>query len=83
MIAMRPLGGSGETRRRNVELSDEQRSQLGVETWAQALLSWALADGRIDAVIPATLRPERVRENAHVASFTPDQRALVEELAGV
>jgi len=83
VIAMRPLGGSGETRRRNVELSDEQRSQLGVETWAQALLSWALADGRIDAVIPATLRPERVRENAHVASFTPDQRALVEELAGV
>src|SRR5437763_1930568 len=51
VIAMRPLGGSGEDRRRRVELSDEQRAELGVETWAQALLSWALADERIDSVI--------------------------------
>ncbi len=81
VIAMRPLGGSGETRRRRVELTDEQRAELGVETWAQALLSWALADERIDVVIPATSKPERARENAKVVAFTPEQRALVERLA--
>jgi diketogulonate reductase-like aldo/keto reductase len=83
VIAMRPLGGSGENRRRRVELTDEQRSELGVDTWAQALLSWALGDERIDSVIPATSKPERTTENAHVVDFTPDQRALVEELAGL
>lgn len=81
VIAMRPLGGSGESRRRRVELSDAQRDELGVETWAQALLSWALGDERIDVVIPATSKPERARENARVARFTPEQRALVERLA--
>jgi diketogulonate reductase-like aldo/keto reductase len=81
VIAMRPLGGSGEDRRRRVELTEEEREALGVETWAQALLSWALADERIDVVIPATSRPERARENAHVVPFTPEQRALVEQLA--
>jgi diketogulonate reductase-like aldo/keto reductase len=81
VIAMRPLGGSGESRRRVVELTDEQREALGVETWAQALLSWALADERIDVVIPATSKPERARENAHVVRLTLEQRALVERLA--
>ena len=81
VIAMRPLGGSGENRRRRVELTEEQRSDLGVDTWAQALLSWALADERIDSVIPATSKPERTTQNARVVAFTPDQRALVEELA--
>lgn len=81
VIAMRPLGGSDKNRRRRVELTDEQRAELGVDTWPQALLSWALADERVDSVIPATSRPERTRENAHVVAFTPDQRALVERLA--
>ena len=81
VIAMRPLGGSGESRRRRVELTDAQREELGVQTWAQALLSWALGDERIDVVIPATSRPERARENARVAPFSPEQRALVERLA--
>lgn len=81
VIAMRPLGGSGEDRRRRVELSDGDREQLGVDTWAQALLSWALADPRIDSVIPATSRAERARENTHVVAFDDEQRALVERLA--
>lgn len=81
VIAMRPLGGSGETRRQGVELTDEQRAELGVETWAQALLSWALADERIDVVIPATSKPGRARENAQVVAFSAEQRALVERLA--
>jgi diketogulonate reductase-like aldo/keto reductase len=83
VIAMRPLGGSGESRRRRVELTESQRGELGADTWAQALLSWALADRRIDLVIPATSRPERARENTRVADLDSQQRALVERVAGV
>jgi diketogulonate reductase-like aldo/keto reductase len=84
VIAMRPLGGSGEHRRRRVELSAEQQTELGVESWAEALLKWALGDERIDSVIPATKSPERARANARAGEgprFTPEQRALVERLA--
>ena len=84
VIAMRPLGGSGEDRRRRIELTDAQKSELGVASWAEALLNWALGDERIDAVIPATKSPERARSNARageVPRFTPEQRALVERLA--
>lgn len=84
VIAMRPLGGSGEDRRRRIELTDAQRSELGVESWAEALLKWALGDERIDSVIPATKSPERARANARAGEgprFTPEQRGLVERLA--
>jgi diketogulonate reductase-like aldo/keto reductase len=84
VIAMRPLGGSGEDRRRRVELTDEQKSELGVESWAEALLKWALGDERIDSVIPATKSPEWARSNARAGErprFTAEQRALVEQLA--
>src|SRR5947208_4180711 len=33
VIAMRPLGGSGENRRRRIELTAAQREELGVESW--------------------------------------------------
>jgi diketogulonate reductase-like aldo/keto reductase len=84
VIAMRPLGGSGEDRRRRVELTDAQKAGLGVESWTEALLKWALGDERIDSVIPATRSPERARANARAGEgprFTPEQRALVERLA--
>jgi diketogulonate reductase-like aldo/keto reductase len=81
VIAMRPLGGSGEDRRRRVELTDADRERLGVETWAQALLGWALGDPRIDSVIPATSKPERAAANARVPVLDGDQRAYVESLA--
>jgi hypothetical protein len=47
-------------------------------------LRWALADARIDSVIPATSDPSRAIGNARAgagARFTADQRALVEQLA--
>jgi diketogulonate reductase-like aldo/keto reductase len=81
VIAMRPLGGEGEDRRRRLELSEADKERLGVETWAQALLGWALADERIDAVIPATSKPERAAANARVPSLDADQRGYVEALA--
>ncbi|MCE2397140.1 aldo/keto reductase [Candidatus Poribacteria bacterium] len=48
----------------------------GIETWAQALLAWILADMRISVVIPATSKPERIRENAAVGTLL----ALPQEL---
>ena len=81
VIVMRPLAEGALVRRR---VDPAALRELGVETWAQALLKWALSDERVDLVIPATRRPERTRENARAGEppwFTLEQRALVEELA--
>jgi len=86
VIVMRPLGGSEGVRLRRAPPAGEldPLHELGVETWTQALLKWALSDSRVDLVIPATSRPERVVENAGAGSppwFPPEARALVERLA--
>jgi diketogulonate reductase-like aldo/keto reductase len=81
VIVMRPLG-QGTLVRRSVP--KEALAQLGVESWAQALLKWALSDERVDVVIPATRDPEHVRENAAAGDppwFDAEQRRLVERLA--
>jgi diketogulonate reductase-like aldo/keto reductase len=81
VIVMRPLA-EGALVRRSVEPAALR--ELGVETWAQALLKWALSDERVDLVIPATSKAGRTAENAAAGEppwFTPEQRALVEELA--
>jgi diketogulonate reductase-like aldo/keto reductase len=84
VIVMQPLAAGGlldvDPSRRELE----PLRAFGVETWPQALLKWALSDERVDVVIPATRRPERVRENAAAGSppwFGPDERRLVERLA--
>ena len=87
VIVMRPLGGarSSELRRLPSPGALEPLRPFGVETWPQALLKWCLADPRVDLVIPATSKPERAVENAAAgggSSFGPDERRLVEELAG-
>jgi diketogulonate reductase-like aldo/keto reductase len=84
VIAMRPLGGAGSGLA-GKRVPEDALRELGVETWAQALLVWALSDERVDLVIPATKRPERARENAAAGSHAPfddSQRRLVERLAG-
>ena len=81
VMVMRPLAGGALARRR---VDPAVLRELGVETWPQALLKWALSDDRVDLVIPATRRPERARENALAGEppwLSPDQRTLVEELA--
>jgi diketogulonate reductase-like aldo/keto reductase len=81
VIVMRPLAEGALVRR---QVDPAALAELGVETWAQALLKWALSDERVDVVIPATRRPERARENARAGEppwFSPEERALVEELA--
>jgi diketogulonate reductase-like aldo/keto reductase len=58
--------------------------ELGVASWPEALLRWVLSDERVDAVIPATARPEHAAANARAGEppwLTAEQRALVEELA--
>jgi len=86
VIVMRPLGGSdGLSLRREPPARElEPLRAYGIETWAQALLKWALSDPRVDLVIPATTRPERVAENAAAGAppwLTPEERERVERLA--
>jgi diketogulonate reductase-like aldo/keto reductase len=80
VIVMRPLAEGALAKKR---VDPKALAELGVETWPQALLKWALSDERVDVVIPATSKPERTAENARAGEppwFTPEQRALVEEL---
>jgi aryl-alcohol dehydrogenase-like predicted oxidoreductase len=82
VVVMRPLGGGGLVR---LSPSEDELAELGVDTWAQALLKWALADPRVHLLIPATSKPERARENAAAGSGLPldeDQRRLVERISG-
>jgi diketogulonate reductase-like aldo/keto reductase len=79
VIVMRPFA-EGELMR---DVDPAVLRELGVETWAQALLKWVLSDERVDAVIPATSKPERAASNARAGEppfFDAEQRALVEEL---
>jgi diketogulonate reductase-like aldo/keto reductase len=81
VIVMRPLGEGALVRR---SVPQDVLAQLGVESWAEALLKWALSDGRVDVVIPATRNPEHVRENAAAGNspwLDAEQRRLVERLA--
>jgi diketogulonate reductase-like aldo/keto reductase len=85
VIVMRPLGAGALARRPPPPDALGALRPFGVETWAQALLKWALSDSRVDVVIPATSRPARARENAVAGAppwFGHEERALVERLAG-
>jgi diketogulonate reductase-like aldo/keto reductase len=85
VVVMRPLG-QGELLRRPPSAAElRPLAEFGVETWAQALLKWALSDDRIDLVIPATSSPAHVVENASAGSppwLGREERVYVERLAG-
>jgi len=81
VIAMRPLGEGALVRRPPPRA---ELDRLGVESWPEALLKWALSDTRVDVVIPATRSPEHARANARAGEppwFGNEERHLVEELA--
>jgi aryl-alcohol dehydrogenase-like predicted oxidoreductase len=65
-------------------LSPAQVEELGVTTWAQAVLRWIASDPRVSTVLTATQQEDHLRENAGAGDppfFTPDQRALVVRIA--
>lgn len=86
VLVMRPFGGTGAPLVRR-DPGDDALAPLrpyGVETWAQALLKWALSDPRVDVVLPATSRSERAAENARAGSppwLPAAERELVERFA--
>ena len=85
VVVMRPLGGGGLVTRPPDDAELEPLRAFGVETWGQALLKWVLSDRRCHVAIPATSRPERVRENAAAGAppwFDEEARAHVARLAG-
>jgi aryl-alcohol dehydrogenase-like predicted oxidoreductase len=82
VIVMRPFASGPLVRRSPPDLGPLR--EFGIGTWPQALLKWALSDPRVDLVIPATSKPERVGENAAAGSppwFGREEREYVERLA--
>lgn len=80
VIVMRPLGAGGLLGR---AVPAGVLTELGVDSWPEALLKWALSDERVDVVIPASRNPERVRANAAAGSppwFDAEHRELVERV---
>jgi aryl-alcohol dehydrogenase-like predicted oxidoreductase len=83
VLVMRPLGGGGLVRKSPSPDKLERLARFGVRTWPQALLKWILSDPRVHSVIPATSRPERMRENAEAGAgpwFDADTREYVSRL---
>jgi diketogulonate reductase-like aldo/keto reductase len=86
VIVMRPLGRGSLVRRNPSSEELKPLVGLGVRSWPQALLKWALSDERVDCVIPATRDSAHARENAAAGEppwLGPDERRLVERLAAV
>jgi diketogulonate reductase-like aldo/keto reductase len=84
VIVMRPLGD--KSRLPNPPPAEELAPlrELGISTWPQALIKWALSDERIDVVIPASRNPDHVRENAAAGNppwLGDEERRLIERLA--
>ena len=80
VIVMRPLGEGALARKRVSRDVLAPLAPFGVETWAQALLKFILSDPRVSCVIPATSRPERMRENARAGEppwFGAEEREYV------
>lgn len=84
VVVMRPFGEGSLMRRIPEAKALAPLQAFGVHTWAQALLKWILSDPRCHVAIPATSKPERMRENALAGDppwFGPEERALVQRLA--
>jgi aryl-alcohol dehydrogenase-like predicted oxidoreductase len=66
--------------------AQSQLAELGVQSWAQAILKWIASDARVSTVLTATKTPDRPTENARAGEppiFTPEQRRLVESICAV
>jgi aryl-alcohol dehydrogenase-like predicted oxidoreductase len=84
VVVMRPFAEKGLLRHPPPESDLAPLEPFGIRTWPQALLKWILSDPRVHAAIPATSRPERMRENAAAGDppwLDAEARAYVERLA--
>jgi len=84
VIVMRPFGDGDLFADPPAPEALEPLRRFGIETWPQALLKWVLSDRRVDAVIPATSKPPRTRENAAAGLppwLGPEERDYVAGLA--
>lgn len=62
----------------------DELKELGVDTWAEAVLKWIASDRRVSTVLTATSKVEHLRESARAGNpplFTEDQRELVVRIA--
>ncbi len=85
VVVMRPLGQGDLLQNPPKPAALAPLHEFGVQTWPQALLKWILSDPRCHVAIPATTKPERMRENAAAGDppwFTEKERELVARLAG-
>jgi aryl-alcohol dehydrogenase-like predicted oxidoreductase len=85
VILMRPFAAGGLVSRppRPEELAP--LAGFGVQTWPQALLTYGVSHPATSVSIPATSKPERMAENVAAGDgpwFGPEEKALVERLAG-
>lgn len=84
VIVMQPLGVGRLVTELNRQPDLSPLRAHGIQTWAQALLAWILADTRVSVLIPATSKPERIRENAAVGglpSLPKELRTYIEKEA--
>jgi aryl-alcohol dehydrogenase-like predicted oxidoreductase len=81
VIAMRPFAEGSLLERAPADPAILR--DLGVESWAQALLKWTLSDRRVKVAIPATSSVEHALSNAAAGDppwFDDEQRRLVERV---
>ena len=84
VLVMRPLAEGALMRNPPPAVRLQPLREHGIATWAQALLKWSISDERVHAVIPATTKPERMRENAAAGELPlldPETRAYIAALA--
>jgi aryl-alcohol dehydrogenase-like predicted oxidoreductase len=84
VLVMQPLDTGALVSRSPAPRDLEPLRKFGVRTWAQALIKWILSDVRVSAVLPATSKADRARENAEAGRppwFDPDTREYVARLA--
>ena len=81
VIVNRPFQGGALTRRlRNAPLPEALR-EIGVETWAQAILKYILSEPAVTVAIPATTRVAHLRENKAAARGPLPDAALRAQIA--
>jgi aryl-alcohol dehydrogenase-like predicted oxidoreductase len=84
VLVMVPLGSGSLVQREPDPRDLAPLEKFGVHTWAQALLKWILSDARVHAVLPATSKVDRARENAAAGDppwFDEEARDYVAHLA--